>query len=308
MDKVDKPKRPKTRLQKQSLRRKLTQSAALLLGNAYLPGFFKGEIYQGPTKQVCLPGLNCYSCPGALGACPLGSLQSSFADPRQRISFYVLGFLVLMGGIFGRFICGWLCPFGLFQEWLHKIPGRKIKPEKYPRLHKIMSRLPLVLLAILVIGLPAAGTLTGGYGSPWFCKVVCPSGTLMAGWPLLAANEGLRDLAGWLFGWKSLILVLTIAASVYIKRPFCRYVCPLGAIYGFFNKISLYRVQVDQELCIQCGKCTRQCPMSVPVPLQANTSGCIRCGECAAVCPTGAIHCGFDRKLRLSKDKLENQT
>jgi hypothetical protein len=177
----------------QKLKRKLVQTGAMIAGNGYLVGFLKGKIYQGPTKNVCLPGLNCYSCPGALGACPLGSLQSSIADPYQRISFYVLGFLILLGGIFGRFICGWLCPFGLIQEWLHKLPGRKFKVEKYKKVHAVLRRMPLVFLGVFVILLPFLGSVGGGYGSPWFCKAVCPSGTLMAGWPLLAVNVDLRD-------------------------------------------------------------------------------------------------------------------
>jgi polyferredoxin len=291
----------------QKLKRKLVQTGAMIAGNGYLVGFFKGKIYQGPTKNVCLPGLNCYSCPGALGACPLGSLQSSIADPHQRISFYVLGFLILLGGIFGRFICGWLCPFGLIQEWLHKLPGRKFKVEKYKKLHAVLRRMPLVFLGVFVVLLPFLGSVGGGYGSPWFCKAVCPSGTLMAGWPLLAVNVDLRALAGWLFGWKSLVLIIIIAASIVTMRPFCRYVCPLGAIYGFFNKISLYRVQVEQDKCISCGRCTRQCPMAVSVPFSANGPDCIRCGECATVCPTGAIHVGFDRKISFKKsEKINN--
>ncbi|MDD3198336.1 MAG: 4Fe-4S binding protein [Eubacteriales bacterium] len=290
----------------QKLKRKLVQTGAMIAGNGYLVGFLKGKIYQGPTKNVCLPGLNCYSCPGALGACPLGSLQSSIADPYQRISFYVLGFLILLGGIFGRFICGWLCPFGLIQEWLHKLPGRKFKVEKYKKVHAVLRRMPLVFLGVFVILLPFLGSVGGGYGSPWFCKAVCPSGTLMAGWPLLAVNVDLRALAGWLFGWKSLVLIIIIAASIVTMRPFCRYVCPLGAIYGFFNKISLYRVQVEQDKCISCGRCTRQCPMAVPVPFSANGSDCIRCGECATVCPTGAIHVGFDRKISIKKSEKIN--
>lgn len=304
------PRRPKrrSRLQRQSLRRTLVQSAALVIGNGYLVGFARGEIYQGPLKQLCLPGLNCYSCPGALGACPIGALQGSAADPFQRISFYVLGFLFLIGMIFGRFVCAWLCPFGLVQECLHRVPGRKLKPEKHQRMQRVMPKLPLVFLVIFVFALPALGTVSGQYGSPWFCKVVCPSGTLMAGWPLLAANLQLRALAGWLFGWKSMLLILTILSSVLIMRPFCRYVCPLGAIYGRFNRVSLYRVQVEQDKCIRCGRCTRQCPMAVSVPLMANTPDCIRCGECAAICPTDAIHCGFDRSVFRRSGTSQNST
>jgi len=127
---------------------------------------------------------------------------------------------------------------------------------------------------------------------------VCPSGTLMAGIPLLSANEGLRGLAGWLFSWKMSVLLAVAVLSVLIYRPFCRYLCPLGAIYGFFNRISLYRISVDPQLCTHCGRCTRQCPMQVPIPYDGNGPECIRCGECAAVCPEGAIRIGFGKHVK----------
>ena len=294
------------RIRQQGSKRKLTQTLTLLLGNANLTGFVTGRIYQGPLKNACLPGLNCYSCPGALGACPLGSLQNGLADPLMLIPFYVLGFLVLLGGILGRFVCGWLCPFGLIQEWLHRIPGRKWRPAHDQPLHKRLQVTKYVILAIFVVLLPFSGRLLSGYGSPAFCTYICPSGTLMAGIPLMLANSDLRELASWLFGWKMLILVAVVVASIFISRPFCKYVCPLGAIYGFFNRISLYRVTVDPVRCNHCGICTRRCPMSVPVPEDANGPDCIRCGVCAAVCPQDAIKCGFASQKRL--DTVEDDS
>ena len=176
------------RIRQQGSKRKLTQTLTLLLGNANLTGFVTGRIYQGPLKNACLPGLNCYSCPGALGACPLGSLQNGLADPLMLIPFYVLGFLVLLGGILSRFVCGWLCPFGLIQEWLHRIPGRKWRPAHDQPLHKRLQVSKYVILAIFVVLLPFSGRLLSGYGSPAFCTYICPSGTLMAGIPLMLAN------------------------------------------------------------------------------------------------------------------------
>lgn len=293
------------RIRQQGGKRKLTQTLTLLLGNANLAGFVTGRIYQGPLKNACLPGLNCYSCPGALGACPLGSLQNGLADPLMLIPFYVLGFLVLLGGILGRFVCGWLCPFGLIQEWLHRIPGRKWRPAHDQPMHKRLQVSKYVILAIFVVLLPFSGRLLSGYGSPAFCTYICPSGTLMAGIPLMLANSDLRELASWLFGWKMLILVAVVVASVIISRPFCKYVCPLGAIYGFFNRISLYRVTVNPIRCNHCGICTRRCPMSVPVPDDANGPDCIRCGVCAAVCPQDAIQCGLASRKQLDAAEEE---
>lgn len=290
--------------ERQKKRRKGVQIFTTVIGNAYIPGFLQGAIYQGSLKRLCLPGLNCYSCPGAIGACPIGTLQNSVADPFQKISLFVLGFLILLGGLLGRLVCGWLCPFGLFQEALYRLPGKKWQPERKIGLHRGMLWGKYAMLAGLVFLWPLYGQLIYGYGDPTFCKYICPSGTLMAGWPLLAVNEGLRQLAGWLFGWKSLLLILTIALSVRIMRPFCRYVCPLGAIYGLFNRISLYRVRVDWERCTRCGACTRQCPMAVPVPDDGNGPECIRCGECEAVCPYDAIHCGFNKPILSKEDEF----
>lgn len=87
-----------------------------ILSNGYLIGFAEGKIYRGISKRVCVPGLNCYSCPGAVASCPIGSLQAVLGSKDFKMSFYLVGFLMVIGSIFGRFICGWFCPFGLEGE------------------------------------------------------------------------------------------------------------------------------------------------------------------------------------------------
>ena len=106
------------------------QAGAALLTNLHLPNFIKGGLYQGKGKTVCVPGLNCYSCPAASGACPIGAFQAVAGSSRFRFSYYVTGFLILLGVLLGRFICGFLCPFGWFQELLHKIPTKKLSTKK----------------------------------------------------------------------------------------------------------------------------------------------------------------------------------
>ena len=98
------------------------QAAATLLTNIHIPNFFQGKIYQGKAKTACVPGLNCYSCPAATGACPIGAFQAVVGSSRFKFSYYITGMLILMGVFLGRFICGFLCPFGWFQDLLHKIP------------------------------------------------------------------------------------------------------------------------------------------------------------------------------------------
>ena len=103
-------------------KRKIIQLYAALLHNANLKGFISGKIFKGDSKVLCAPGLNCYSCPGAVGACPLGTLQNSLSSANKRLPFYVFGILMLYGLILGRTICGFLCPMGLLQEFQELSP------------------------------------------------------------------------------------------------------------------------------------------------------------------------------------------
>ena len=193
----------------------------------------------------------------------------------------------MAGALLGRFVCGWLCPFGLAQDLLHKIPiGGKIaaiRGDRYLRLVKYG------ILLIFVILLPMFILDFSGQGEPWFCKWICPSGTLFAGWPLMILNDGIRQTAGFLFAWKNIILIALILLSIQIYRPFCKYLCPLGAIYGFFNPISLYRYRIDREKCTDCHDCQNACKMNICVNEKPNSAECIRCGDCISACKTDAL-------------------
>lgn len=271
--------------------RRVTQIAFTALTNGYVNGFVTGRIYNGKSKAVCVPGLNCYSCPGALGACPIGALQATLSSRNYRFAFYVIGFLMMIGAVLGRFVCGFLCPFGLVQDWLYKIPFPK-KRDRLPG-ERALRWLKYGILVGFVILLPLFAVDAFGQGKPWFCAYVCPSGTLMAGIPLMALNEGLRAVAGFLYHWKLLILLALLGLSVVIYRPFCRYLCPLGAIYGLFHPITFLRIRVDAQKCTACGACTRACRMGVEVLKNPNSAECIRCGECVHACPHQAIYMGM---------------
>ena len=264
--------------------RRLVQLYAALLQNAHLRGFAEGKIYTGPTKAVCVPGLNCYSCPGAVGACPLGALQNAIAASANRPAFYVVGLLLLFGLTLGRVICGWLCPVGLIQELLHRLPTPKIKKNRVTR---ALCWLKYVILAIFAILVPFWYSLQK-YPVPAFCKYICPAGTLEGAVGLLAhpANAEAFSMLGLLFTRKFLILILTLTACVFIYRAFCRFLCPLGAIYGLFARIALLGVRVDGARCSGCGACLRTCPMDIK---QVGDHECIHCGVCMEVCPEKAI-------------------
>ena len=264
------------------------QAGFAALFNGYAAGFAKGKIFTGPSKGVCVPVLNCYSCPGALGACPIGSLQAVAGGKGRSVSFYILGFLMLFGLAFGRLLCGFACPFGWIQDLLSRIPVRRKKvPEKIDRPAR---KLKYAALAAVLILPAAVSAVKGSAASPYFCKYLCPAGTLEGGIPLLLANANLRAMAGALFTWKALVLAAVLLGAIFVPRCFCRYLCPLGAFYSLFNRFALYRLTLDRSSCIGCGKCEEVCPMAVRVTQELECTGeCIRCGKCKAVCPAGAI-------------------
>lgn len=313
--------------------RRLIQLFFAAASNSYVTGFATGMIYQGDLKKVCSPGLNCYSCPGALMSCPIGSLQAVLGSRSFQLSTYVFGMILAFGALLGRMVCGFLCPFGLVQELLFKIPF--VKKIKHFKGDRVLRSLKYVFLVLLVILLPML-TKASGDSSPYFCKYVCPAGALEAGIPYiiheqlgtggaaggtgaLPAVTGLTTLPdignaiikpaaiglpakggelGFLFGWKMGILAVVVLLSVMMYRPFCKYVCPLGAMYGLLNPVSLYRLRFSQDACIKCGKCARACGMCLDPTKELNHAECVRCGDCVNVCPTDALSMGFgDGKL-----------
>ena len=226
------------------------QAGATLLTNLHLPNFLKGGLYQGAGKTVCVPGLNCYSCPAASGACPIGAFQAVVGSSKFSFSYYITGFLILLGVLLGRFICGFLCPFGWFQELLHKIPTKKLSTKKL----KPLTYLKYAVLLVMVVLLPAFLVNDVGMGDPFFCKYLCPQGVLEGAIPLSLANSGIR-----------------------------------AALGSLFNRVSLFQMKVDKSKCVSCGKCARACKMDVDVTKTPNHTECIRCGMCIRACPTGAV-------------------
>ena len=334
------------------------QAVWAFLTNSHVSGFVTGKIYTGKLKNVCVPGLNCYSCPGAVGACPIGSLQAVVGSWNFKMAYYVVGFLIFIGAIFGRLICGFLCPFGLIQDLLNKIPfPKKIRTFKGD---KLLRKLKYVIFAVFVILLPMFLVDIMGQGSPYFCKLICPAGTLEGGIPLALLNKSMRSALGALYVWKNAILVVTIILSIIIYRPFCKYICPqgvlegaiplsignaairsalgklfsfkfgilitvvvlsilfyrpfckwicpLGAIYSLFNKVSFLHITIENSKCVGCNQCSRACKMDIDVCRTPNHPECIRCGACIKACPKNAIHYQFMGKTCQKKDTGDQQS
>ena len=265
-------------------KRRLIQLYSALLFNCYLKGYVSGNIFKGITKNICTPGLNCYSCPGAVTSCPMGALQNAFSSSGKTAPYYMLGIIMLYGIIFGRWICGWLCPFGLLQDLLHKIKTPKLKKNKFTRALSIFKYFILVIFGMII---PLI-YMTKDLPLPAFCKYICPAGTVGGAIGLLINpnNSSVFEMLGPLFTWKFCLAISILVCCVFIYRTFCRFICPLGALYGLFNKFSLFGIKLEKDKCINCGKCISVCKMDIH---HVGDMECINCGECISVCPTKAI-------------------
>jgi ferredoxin-type protein NapH len=273
----------------------LIQTIVALGTNSYFLFFFGGPIiYQGPLKAICHPGLNCYSCPAALFSCPVGAVQNFIASIRYtppgafpHSGFMVLGYLGFIGTLVGRLPCGWLCPFGFIQDLLYKIPTRKFSlwpPLRYSK---------YVVLVGTVILMPLFLIDQFGLGHPWFCKLICPSGTLLAALPLIALKPALWQTLGFYFWNKIIILVFIIVLAVVISRFFCRTLCPLGAFYGLFNRTTFIKVDYMAGNCLHCQACTRVCPTGIIPHLDQGSPDCIMCLRCVDACKFSALSFGL---------------
>lgn len=276
--------------------RMFIQGIASLLSNIQVPNFFTGEIYRGPSKVACVPGLNCYSCPGAIGSCPIGALQATIGSSKFNLAYYITGTIILFGVLFGRFICGFLCPFGWFQDLLHKIPSKKLSTKTLYALRYVKY----IILAVFVLLLPLVLVNEVGLSNPYFCKLICPQGILQGAIPLSIVNPNIRATLGPLFTWKAIILLICIVLSICFFRPFCKWICPLGALYSLCNRISLLQLKINPNTCINCGKCAQSCKMDVDVRKNQNHPECIRCGMCITACPTKSLSYSYGFKNSLT--------
>jgi len=266
------------------MKRRPVQLISTLITNSYFYGLFAGQlIYRGPLKYFCVPSFNCYSCPLAIFACPIGAMQAVAAGFAYQVAFYAIGIVGAVGAVVGRMACGWICPFGLLQEYLYKIPSPKF------RIPRLLNYAKYGFLLVMVILLPALLVNEYGLGEPYFCKLICPAGTLEGGIPIPFLEPALKAQLGHIYFLKISILVFFLGWMVVSHRAFCRTTCPLGAIYSLFNRISLYSMSWDATTCIKCDECEKQCPMGLKVYENPNSTNCIRCLKCRDACPTGSV-------------------
>ncbi len=272
------------------IRRKIIQIAAFGFTNLHMGNLATGKLYTGKWKNFCTPGLNCYSCPAAMVSCPIGAMQSIAKSPKMHFSLYAVGIILAFGVVLGRAVCGFLCPFGLLQDLIGLIPLPKF------RLKKIFRYLKYVILVLFVLVLPNVPMNVIGGGNPWFCEYICPQGTLEGGLFLVLGNPQLRSSIGWVFWLKMGILIAVVIMCLFSTRFFCKTLCPLGAIYGLLNKVSLYHLQFDEAKCVSCGKCASACKMDINPSKELRSTECILCGKCASVCPQNALKMSWKLK------------
>jgi len=256
-------------------RRNWVQIAALLVMNSYFFSWAKG---------FCVPALNCWACPAAVFSCPLGALANSSIAARWTLRtlpwysvapLYILGTMVVFSAVFGRMMCGWICPFGWLQD---KLAGIRSKHWQLPRW---LGYSRYVILVVLVFIVPYL------VGDPWFCKL-CPQGALQGGWFQPVVNPAVRSGIGSFWWLKQGILIGFIVLMVFVRRPFCRTACALGAFFSLFQRYSLWRIDFDGDECVDCLWCVNACPAGIDPRTEVNSHACIGCLECTG-CPSHAI-------------------
>jgi len=212
-------------------------------------------------------------------------MQFFIAGAKHSISMFATGFLLSVGVVFGRLICGFVCPMGLLQDLMYKIktPKRLVQFRYFRYVKYFILVVFVVLLPLLMVH------ELSGLGAPWFCKYICPSGIIFGAIPLLTVNGFLRDIAGLLLIAKLAVAAVILIASIVIYRPFCRVLCPLGAIYALFNKIAFIKMDCDKEKCTSCGACEKACHIMLNPAKQPNSPECVRCGDCKAACSVKAL-------------------
>ncbi|WP_022846633.1 MULTISPECIES: 4Fe-4S binding protein [unclassified Desulfurobacterium] len=249
--------------------RRFYQSITAIISNLAVWNFFSGKLYTGILKAIPFPSMNCYACPASVFSCPIGTLSHLMV--MAKFPFYTLGILGSVSLPFGRWICGWICPFGLLQDMLYKIPTPKVRMPKKLELIKFA----MLLFPVLIL--------------PYFLKkhlfcMMCPVGTLEAGLYWVGFHPEIRRLAGMLFSFKVAVMILIVGGAIFTKRPFCRFFCPLGALFSLFNKVSPIRFTHDASLCTRCNHCQDVCPVDHKIYEDPNSTSCIRCLNCIRDC------------------------
>jgi polyferredoxin len=186
------------------------------------------------------------------------------------VPFIVLGVLFVVGGLVGAFICGWACPFGFLQDLVGKIPTPKFTLPAWA------GHFRYVVLIALVIAVP----YFFGKDHPLYICRVCPAGALEAAVPNMFREAAADSPITTPNVLKLTILGLIVVGMLFKYRPWCTLFCPLGAIFGIFNRFSLFYLRYHPTRCTDCSLCHHQCKIGIRPDQRANDPRCIRCLDC----------------------------
>jgi polyferredoxin len=218
--------------------------------------------------NMCSPVFHCYACPLSTFACPIGVLAQFSA--LHIFPFVTVGLLIVLGALFGSLICGWACPFGFLQDLVAKIPTTKFDLPKWA------GNLRYVVLIVTVLAVP----YFWGEGHWLFICRVCPAGALEAAVPNMTGQAITGENIAWPNTLKLTILAVFLVAIFFMKRPWCRMLCPLGAIFSLFNRISAFFVRFNADECTDCERCHKLCEYGIEPEKSPNDSLCVRCLKC----------------------------
>jgi polyferredoxin len=258
--------------------RRITQWFSLVALNTNFIGFSSGG--------WCVPVLNCEACALSWLVCPIGRMSGSIAF--HEFPWLVLGIVVVVGLLVGRMFCGWVCPMGLLQDMLYKIPSPKVA---------IAAGWRWMKYAFLLGGVVLVSYYIGKENNLFFFCHYCPIAALQVVAPaMISTGDYVFDLAR---TQRFTVLAFILVLAVLNHRSFCKIMCPIGAMQALTNKFSFFRLRMNATGCVHCHRCDKSCPMDVPVEACSRTgrgisrhTECIECLSCQEVCPVSVIRSG----------------
>lgn len=239
------------------------------------------------------PFFFCYSCPFAVAACPLGLMEHAAIDlvlmgvmEGLMLFAYTFGFLAVVGVIFGRAFCGWACPIGALQDAINGIREKFVKKLFGDRFDVDRPRLKY-LKYFFIPFIPIASYFTLELFYTRFCPIGGITGTI----PSLLFFPGQWEPSTD-FPIKVISITLFFVLVVVVGRGWCRFLCPIGAIFAPFNKISLLKLERKED-CQLCELCSESCPMQIKSPGTEDDPECVLCGRCVESCEHDSLSIKF---------------
>ncbi|MHA1445875.1 MAG: 4Fe-4S binding protein [Candidatus Heimdallarchaeaceae archaeon] len=246
---------------------------------------------------------------------PFSTVWNAFEALQYLLTAWVFPYLalsvfLLFGSIFGKTTCGWVCPFGFFQDLFRLIPIKKKRVSRptNKNLGKIGTTiLVFILIMSFIIGLTFNNSgvkTTFGAGKDMPFSTIDPSSTLFATlyyylyWGMQNASFG-AEIGQWkfLFFLRIIIFIIVLGLITVYPRAYCRWLCPTGVLLGLFSRFSIFGLRINKNRCTSgCDSCEKACPIQVPIltyDKDITNKMCINCGECIDACKEGALKLTF---------------